>query len=565
LTVTAHCSLIKGGTGRSHSTRTDLAMDYNRNLPIRQEASFDTASKNGGSLFSVRTGGRRKKDPVDEAMLLSKATSQAMIAARSIVLSGGSQQTALSTAKAAAQSILAPHISDNDSVVTAGQSFLGRRKGKRQAEIVASMALLSVNNSLQQFKQNSTAPQQWDASMLVQTPPAQVVPMQHDMLMAMDDESLTVASLLAERQESFRKMSLGLKYNQHMQRESSAMPTAYREVAGRDQPETRQGRDTRLIESPRGKGRSAVPEKNQSERSRAKDVPVEPIYISNVPDRKMKRIPVPLSYSTSGEDESTAAGDFETTASYADTADPLTGAKRPDKGFLQQNVDPLLFSITSAFNCGFSPSSTIAAAKDQKKGRRQFGDDDDEEDGDSDDDINETRDDEQQGVVTDVVMLKRAGDSESSVESAQIIRELNDNTDSPNAREGRYTRKKEKARIAAKKATERRIAATSSVEDVVLRALSVRDHKKIPSRQPIEELRNDPIARSRNNRNDEFFAGVHSNPEMSSLRVVAGAPGDQAYQTSEKPTPSRKSLLHNFMRNRTRKGREAETNAETAE
>jgi hypothetical protein len=38
------------------------------------------------------------------------------------------------------------------------------------------------------------------------------------MLMAMDDESLTVASLLAERQESFRKMSGGRKYSQHAEK-----------------------------------------------------------------------------------------------------------------------------------------------------------------------------------------------------------------------------------------------------------------------------------------------------------------------------------------------------------
>jgi hypothetical protein len=556
-------------------------MEYNRNRSLRQEGSFDTTSKNGGSLFSGRTGSRRKKDPIDEAMLLSKATSQAMIAARSILMSGGSQQTALSTAKAAAQSILAPHISDNDSVVTAGQTFLGRRKGKRQAEIVASMALLSVNNSLQQFKRGAASSQQWDASMLVQKPPAQVAPMQHDMVMAMDDESLTVASLLAERQESllaerqesFRKMSLG-RNNQRMQRESSAMPIAYEEVAGRDKPEVRRPspskggddsrrtspskvKETRSIESPRGKGR---PEKNPSVRARVKPVAAEPIYISNAPERKNKRIPVPLSYSTSGEDDSTAAGDFNTPVGRNGNAvDPITGAKRPDYGFLKQNVDPLLFSITSAFNCGFSPSSTIAAAKDNKKGRRQFSDDDEEEDGDSDDDINETRDDEHKEDVREVITLRRTCDSESSAESAQIIRELNVETDSTNEREDHYTKRKESAR---------RIAATFSVEDVVLRALSVRGDKKIPPKQATNEMRNDPIARSRKNRNDEIFTGVHSNPERSSLRVVTGAPDEQDYQdyqTSEKPVQSRKSLIHKFIRNRTRRGRGAETTDETAE
>jgi hypothetical protein len=388
-------------------------MEYNgnRDASPRQGASFETMSKNGTSMFSSRAGTRRKKDPIDEAMLLSKATSQAMIAARSIVMSGGSQQTALSTAKAAAQSILAPHISDTDTVGTAGQSFLGRRKGKRQAEIVASMALLSVNNSLQQFQHGTAPSQQWDASMLVQpSPPSQVVQKMHS---PVDDESLTVASnsLIAERQESFRKMPYAHnqkpsdKYSHaRMQRESSSKHAASRELAGRDRSEIRatdsrrpspsKGRDTRLIESPSSKRLPPLLARNQS---RVKDVAVtEPIYTSNVLERK-KRVPVPLSYSTSGDDDSTA-GDGETTNSWnADTADTLLAAKRTDKGFLQQNVDPLLFSITSAFNCGFSPSSTIVAAKNRKKERRQFRDDD-EEDGDSDeDDINETRESEGSG------------------------------------------------------------------------------------------------------------------------------------------------------------------------
>jgi vacuolar-type H+-ATPase subunit I/STV1 len=157
-------------------------------------------------------------------------------------------------------------------------------------------------------------------------------------------------------------------------------------------------------------------------------------------------------------------------------------------------------------------------------------------------------------------VLRRAGDSESSAESAQIIRELNGKKDSTKERD-HYTRMMEKHRNVAKKENARRIAATASVEDVVLRALSVRDNKKVPRKQHNEETRNDPIARSRN-RNNEAFTGVHSNPERSSLRVVTGAPD---HKTSDKPVQSRKSLLHNFMRNRTRKGRGAETTDETAE
>jgi hypothetical protein len=124
-------------------------------------------SLSAGSLVSfTRTRTRQSKkvrDDAREALLLSRATSQAMVAAQSILLSGGSQATALSTAKAAAQSILLdvhenllftddnePSSSDNDVTGSANnKSFIGRRKAKRQAEIISSMALLSVNNSLQ--------------------------------------------------------------------------------------------------------------------------------------------------------------------------------------------------------------------------------------------------------------------------------------------------------------------------------------------------------------------------------------------------------------------------------
>jgi hypothetical protein len=61
-------------------------------------------------------------------------------------MAGGSEATALSTAKAAATSILAPSSTEHEH----GRSFLGRRKGKRQAEIVASMALLSVKQTMSQ-------------------------------------------------------------------------------------------------------------------------------------------------------------------------------------------------------------------------------------------------------------------------------------------------------------------------------------------------------------------------------------------------------------------------------
>ena len=91
-----------------------------------------------------------------EAELISKATQTAIVAARSILMNGGSQDVALKTAKAAAESVLNPAASDSDTI--SGRSMLGvstlgvafggkKRKAKRQAEVVASMALMSANSA----------------------------------------------------------------------------------------------------------------------------------------------------------------------------------------------------------------------------------------------------------------------------------------------------------------------------------------------------------------------------------------------------------------------------------
>jgi len=85
-----------------------------------------------------------------EAELIQKATQTAIVAARSILMSGGTEESALKTAKAAAESVLNPAATDSDSV--SGRSIVGsafggkKRKAKRQAEVVASMALMSATS-----------------------------------------------------------------------------------------------------------------------------------------------------------------------------------------------------------------------------------------------------------------------------------------------------------------------------------------------------------------------------------------------------------------------------------
>ena len=85
-----------------------------------------------------------------EAELIQKATQTAIVAARSILMSGGTEESAMKTAKAAAESVLNPAATDSDSV--SGRSIVGsafggkKRKAKRQAEVVASMALMSATS-----------------------------------------------------------------------------------------------------------------------------------------------------------------------------------------------------------------------------------------------------------------------------------------------------------------------------------------------------------------------------------------------------------------------------------
>jgi hypothetical protein len=81
-----------------------------------------------------------------DAGLLANATAQATIAARSIMVSGGTEGTALKTAKAAAQSVLLTH---HEKLIGSGpKGFVTRRKIKKQADIIASMAIVSAFNSI---------------------------------------------------------------------------------------------------------------------------------------------------------------------------------------------------------------------------------------------------------------------------------------------------------------------------------------------------------------------------------------------------------------------------------
>ena len=93
----------------------------------------------GSSNNSYSFGGPPINPKTAEAELISRATTTAIVAARSILMAGGNEEIALKTAKAAAELIL----NTDDAFGAFGGK---KRKARRQAEVVASMALMSATS-----------------------------------------------------------------------------------------------------------------------------------------------------------------------------------------------------------------------------------------------------------------------------------------------------------------------------------------------------------------------------------------------------------------------------------
>lgn len=120
-------------------------------LETRKSSSVSTMASER-SISGLSTRSAVSSISVD-GRLLSYATSQATIAARSILVSGGTEETALQTAKAAAQAVLLAH---HESHFRKGpKGFVRKRKIKKQADIIASMAVVSASNSINNNKWDS--------------------------------------------------------------------------------------------------------------------------------------------------------------------------------------------------------------------------------------------------------------------------------------------------------------------------------------------------------------------------------------------------------------------------
>jgi hypothetical protein len=123
-------------------------------LLIHTASYVSNRSASNRSVATSATRGRHRPDSATQgAELIAKATTQARAAAQSILLNGGSQAAALSTAKAAAKSVLLPLKDDGAGKPPIGSArntnFRNRRKNRQQAEIIASMALVSANEALE--------------------------------------------------------------------------------------------------------------------------------------------------------------------------------------------------------------------------------------------------------------------------------------------------------------------------------------------------------------------------------------------------------------------------------
>lgn len=99
------------------------------------------------SRVFVSRGANDALDPFsksEEAESLSRATKAAVVASKSILLTGGSEDMAIRTAKAAAFSVFCPNLSEAEINSRKGASYLKRRQFKKQAEAVASVALVTA-------------------------------------------------------------------------------------------------------------------------------------------------------------------------------------------------------------------------------------------------------------------------------------------------------------------------------------------------------------------------------------------------------------------------------------
>ena len=381
-------------------------------------------------------------DPSGEAYLISKATSTAVVAARSILMSGGTEETALKTAKAAAHSVLNPKgVSDNESVAGKPMNFLRRRKAKRQADVVASMALMSATSGVD-WEMMSTSGQDFPANVAFPNPNAKI-----------DDTSVLSGS---NAQGSPRRGFLPPRIPRKVESSTSEkkpprIPSRMEEKHHKHQrqPPTRK-------HSPPKKDRNGRHRASTKRRDIAESlVNEDPIY-EEAPQHAINSIIIPSS--SSGDDEDTI--DTLTTNGDNTSDRHRLAAALNGNDIIKDHLDPLLTTFTNAFNaftCGPLTSAFEEEPENAKtpKGRnnRRSKEMDDTRD-DVQDQVSATETEEDNGdeetklsaesdvreadskesfdsdaLQNNIAASRSSSHSEAtSVNSAQIIQELNMST-----------------------------------------------------------------------------------------------------------------------------------------
>jgi hypothetical protein len=453
--------------------------------------------------------GSRRKDvtEAEEAELLSRATSQAMIAARSILMSGGSTATALSTAKAAAQSILVPDTSDMDGPAL-GKVFLSKRKAKRQADVVASMALLSVKQQI--VSQQGGIPNypydgnnsflQGSVASMQPPPPVHAVGRGTGMLQqgefannaSYDNTSYAPANNYMERNHDRVQRFQPQKQQSGKSTRLFQQPKSPQELKEQLQQQSMESPQSRKLPGNLPKARAKSPTKP---RDYAKGVPEEdPIYSTKNHREQEKYMGVADdSSSSASESETCGSGTIgsdtaadNTVVPHVDTLARSGGVGGGGDGFMS-SVDPLLSTLTNVFFCGgqspdpYEKTNSFRRSSSRGIGSNQESRQDDEgsssySEGDDDGRASPASHRRARGRsprahassrhrYADSQASPRGTASHSTADSEQLLKELNLSSTDDEERNGDRRRKGASGVLA-------RSTIRESMEQVVLRALS---------------------------------------------------------------------------------------------
>jgi len=419
----------------------------------------------------------RAMTEAEEAELLSKATSQAMIAARSIMMSGGSEATALSTAKAAAQSILVPNTSEMEGSPYLGKMFLSKRKAKRQAEVVASMALLSVkqqslnhhfmsqDQSHQQevsaFMNSGNQRYSSGAPFLAYSPTMEVPISNIPPSVQVRNMSRTTSRL--ERNEMNIYME-GTISPRQIHNEAPTM-TKIRSRAKNEWLRKRSfatGDQNKARGIPEfGKLPAKLPKAKANTKDLAKSVPEEdPIYCAGSGPRNETTVHSLSHYSSDSQTDGSETYGTETVESAGRTVDRSL-APEPSKGRFSNDDDPFMNAFGFFFCAPNEYSSETVASKEQKKRKKQRRRESRNDDGMVDSMRSSSESDEEPPRKPNTRRQPpiRHQRSKSTADSEQLLKELNLSSDEE---EGRQTQTTSAPRNSIRE----------SMEHAVFRALS---------------------------------------------------------------------------------------------